>query len=47
MNGTDAWATFQASQFDLCLLDIMLPQSDSFTLVQKIRAVNDTYQFCF
>ncbi|GAB3510584.1 response regulator transcription factor [Spirosoma knui] len=40
LNGADGWATFQADRFDLCLLDVMLPQSDGFTLAQQIRAVN-------
>jgi DNA-binding response OmpR family regulator len=40
LNGPDAWATFQAGQFDLCLLDIMLPQSDGYMLAQQIRVVN-------
>lgn len=39
-NGTDAWAAFQAERFDVCLLDVMLPQSDGFTLAQQIRAIN-------
>lgn len=39
-SGPDAWATFQAGTFDLCLLDVMLPQSDGFTLARQIRAVN-------
>lgn len=38
--GPDAWATFQADLFDLCLLDVMLPQSDGFTLARQIRAIN-------
>lgn len=39
-NGTQAWDTFQAGQFDLCLLDVMLPQCDGFTLARQIRAIN-------
>lgn len=39
-NGTDAWAAFQARPFDVCLLDIMLPQSNGFTLARQIRAIN-------
>lgn len=39
-NGVDAWAVFQNGAFDLCLLDVMLPHSNGFTLARQIRAVN-------
>ena len=39
-NGADAWAVFQTQPFDLCLLDVMLPLTDGFTLARQIRAVN-------
>ena len=39
-NGPDAWAAFQAGPFDMCLLDVMLPQTDGFALARQIRAVN-------
>lgn len=39
-NGPDAWLAFQTGQFDVCLLDVMLPQSDGFTLARQIRSVN-------
>ena len=45
--GPDAWATFQAEPFDLCLLDVMLPQSDGFTLARQIRAVNTQIPILF
>jgi DNA-binding response OmpR family regulator len=47
MTGTDAWNTFQAGQFDLCLLDVMLPQTDGFTLARQIRAVNTQIPILF
>ncbi|GAB3895461.1 response regulator transcription factor [Spirosoma agri] len=40
INGVDAWVTFQTERFDICLLDVMLPQSDGFTLARQIRAIN-------
>ncbi|WP_420147885.1 response regulator transcription factor [Spirosoma sp.] len=46
-NGTDAWATFQAGRFDVCLLDVMLPQSDGFTLAQQIRSVDTQVPILF
>lgn len=45
--GTDAWATFQAGHFDLCLLDVMLPQTDGFTLARQIRAINTQIPILF
>ena len=46
-NGDDAWATFQTSRFDVCLLDVMLPQSDGFTLAQQIRAIDTQVPILF
>ena len=39
-NGKDAWSVFKKGEFDLCLLDVMLPQLDGFELAKKIRAVS-------
>jgi DNA-binding response OmpR family regulator len=39
-NGKDAWSSFKKGDFDLCLLDVMLPQLDGFELAKKIRAVS-------
>jgi DNA-binding response OmpR family regulator len=36
-NGQQAWETYQQTAFDLCLLDVMLPKMDGFTLAEKIR----------
>ncbi|MBD2752249.1 response regulator transcription factor [Spirosoma validum] len=47
INGSDAWATFQASRFDICLLDVMLPQSDGFTLAQQIRSIDTQIPILF
>ncbi|MFD2572946.1 response regulator transcription factor [Spirosoma soli] len=55
--GSDAWATFQAGQFDLCLLDVMLSsqyatvgqvsQNDGFALARQIRAANEHIPILF
>ena len=37
MDGLHAWEKFQQEQFDLCILDIMLPKMDGFNLAKKIR----------
>jgi DNA-binding response OmpR family regulator len=33
-------AAFQREKFDLCLLDVMMPNMDGFTLAEEIRDVN-------
>ena len=39
-NGKDAFDAFKAQEFDLCILDVMLPQMDGFELAAAIRAIN-------
>jgi len=41
-NGTEAYSSFMQNSFDLCILDIMMPYMDGFTLGQKIKAKNNT-----
>ncbi len=36
-DGESAFKTFKKSQFDLCLLDVMMPLMDGFTLAKSIR----------
>jgi len=37
-NGMQALLDFKPGKFDLCILDVMLPEIDGFTLASKIRA---------
>ncbi|WP_229369683.1 response regulator transcription factor [Fibrivirga algicola] len=46
-NGVEGWAAFQTQPFDLCLLDVMLPHTDGFTLARQIRAVNTDVPILF
>lgn len=39
-NGKDALETFTKNKYDLCILDIMLPKMDGFTLAEKIRELD-------
>jgi DNA-binding response OmpR family regulator len=39
-NGEEGDQQFQAQPFDLCILDVMMPKKDGFTLAQSIRARN-------
>lgn len=36
-NGQDGFDTFAKNKFDLCILDVMLPIKDGFTLAKEIR----------
>ncbi len=37
INGKEAFDLFSKEQFDLCLLDVMMPIKDGFTLAREIR----------
>jgi two-component system response regulator VicR len=39
-NGKDALDLFKKNKFDLCLLDVMMPVKDGFTLAKEIRALD-------
>ncbi len=36
-DGESGWQAFQRKRFDLCILDVMMPKKDGFTLAQAIR----------
>ena len=40
-DGETAWQQFMKHSFDLCLLDVMLPKKDGFTLAAQIRKKNE------
>ncbi len=46
-DGIEAWEVFQAESFDLCILDVMLPRLDGFSLAQKIRTQNQHIPILF
>ncbi len=39
-NGQAAYDAFKKENFDLCIIDIMLPKMDGFTLAEKIREID-------
>src|SRR5690625_2213120 len=39
--GLEGWDDFQASNYDLVLVDLMLPEMDGFTLCKNIRLKSD------
>ena len=46
-DGQQAWETFQKDYFDICVLDVMLPEMDGFTLAEKIRAADQHVPILF
>lgn len=46
-DGEAGLAQFQAGQYDLCLLDVMMPKKDGFTLAKDIRALNEVVPIIF
>jgi len=39
-NGKEAYSNFKKQIFDICILDVMLPEMDGFQLAKKIREKN-------
>jgi len=46
-NGNDALATLSEHQFDLCILDVMMPDMDGFKLAENINKRNIAIPFLF
>ncbi len=46
-DGEEGRTTFLQNKFDLCLLDVMLPKKDGFTLAGEIRKINQDIPIIF
>jgi len=46
-DGQKAFDGFQKNHYDLCILDVMMPVKDGFTLAQEIRAINKVVPIIF
>lgn len=46
-NGATALKAFQSGEFDICLLDIMMPKMDGFELATEIRKLNSEIPILF
>lgn len=46
-DGESAFKAFTGERFSLCLLDIMLPKKDGFTLAKEIREIDDHVPIIF
>ncbi len=46
-NGIEGFEKFKKEDYDLCLLDVMMPYKDGFTLAKEIREKNETIPLIF
>jgi len=46
-NGEDAFNDFKLNKYDMCILDVMMPKKDGFTLAKDIRRMNATVPIVF
>jgi two-component system, OmpR family, response regulator len=46
-DGGKAFPRFQEDLFDICILDVMLPKKDGFTIAKEIRMVNESIPLFF
>ncbi len=47
VNGELALEGFNKNKYDLCILDVMMPKMDGFTLAREIRKLNKNVPFIF
>jgi len=47
VNGKEAYDFFGKEKFDLCLLDVMMPVKDGFTLAREIRSADNNVPIVF
>ena len=47
VDGEEGYNAFCSGQYDLCILDVMMPKMDGFTLAKKIREMNADIPFIF
>jgi len=46
-DGKKGWKAFMERPFDLCILDVMMPETDGFTLAGKIKTENPAMPIVF
>lgn len=47
IDGEEGYNQFKKNEYDLCILDVMMPKMDGFTLAGKIREQNQTVPLVF
>ena len=46
-DGEAGYRAFMRAKFDICILDVMMPKKDGFTLASEIRAANQDVPIIF
>jgi len=46
-DGVEGYEVFQSSKFNICLVDVMMPKKDGFTLAEEIKSVDDEVPIFF
>jgi len=46
-DGKEGWMVFQQGVFDMCILDVMMPRMDGFSLAEQIRKKNSYIPIIF
>lgn len=46
-NGVEALQAFKSRSFDICILDVMMPLKDGFTLAKEIKEINSEVPIIF
>jgi two-component system, OmpR family, response regulator len=46
-DGKKGWSRFTNEKFDLCILDVMMPEKDGFSLAHDIRSINPSVPIIF
>ena len=46
-DGKEAWELFNKDKPDICVLDVMMPEMDGFTLAEKIKQAHNDIPFIF
>lgn len=47
LNGEEGFNFFKGNKYDLCLIDVMMPKMDGFSLAKKIRMIDKHVPFLF
>jgi len=47
LDGKQAWQMYTSFEFDICILDVMMPYKDGFTLAAQIREANPKIPLMF
>lgn len=47
VNGHEGLEAFRKDKYDICLLDVMMPEMDGFTLGRKIREMDASVPFVY